>query len=481
MIRGTLAHGPWVAVASMVLAACAVGPNYTRPGVAAPAAFQGVRAQRPGGDGDGTLPSGWWRIFGDARLDSLEARIDVSSETLKAAVAAFRQARALAQYDRAGYLPIVTAGFSATRERLSRNRPQNLGAAGPYDDFVVPLDMSYELDVWGRVRRTVEGGRASAEASAADVATVRLSLQAELAMDWFQLRTVDAQERLLERTVKSYEAALELTQVRYEGGVAPEVDLAQARTQLESTRSSEIDLQEQRAQLEHAIATLVGVSAPTFDLPRTPLEATPPQIPVGLPSALLERRPDLVGAERRVAAASAQIGVARSAYLPSIALTGTGGFESAALRTLISPASVLWTLGASLSETLFDGGRRKALSEEAVAAYDGAVATYRQAALTAFEEVEDDLSALRVLSDEAETQSAAVAAAERSLVLSQTRYEGGVTTYLEVLTAQSAALANERAAVAVQGRRFVASVLLAKALGGGWSGSLAMPPPPPGS
>lgn len=449
-----------------LVAACAVGPRYTKPGVEAPAAFKEGAAQ---GVGATTLPRAWWRAFGDPQLDALEAQIDVSNETLKGALAAFRQARALARYDRAGYLPMVTAGASASRARLSPHRPQSLSPPGPYDDFQIPIDVSYEPDVWGRVRRLVEAGRASAEASAADVGAVRLSLQAELAMDYFQLRTLDAEEGLLERTVNSYETALELTRVRYQGGIAPEVDLTQARTQLESTRSAAIDLREQRAQLEHAVALLVGKPAASFALAAAPLREAPPAIPVGLPSSLLERRPDLVAAERRVAAASAQIGVARAAYLPDIALTAEGGLESAALHTLLSPQSVLWSLGASLSETIFDGGRRRAISDEAVAAYDGAVASYREAALTAFAEVEDDLAALRVLSDESDTQAAAVTAAARSLALSQARYEGGVTTYLEVLTAQSAALANGRAAVEIEGRRLLASVLLAKALGGGWS------------
>ncbi len=465
--RGGL--GRWAALAPAVLAACAAGPDYRRPDVATPPAFK--EAGPPAGGAGAPapdLPDPWWTIFGDRRLDELEARIDVSNQSLKAAQARFRAARALVQNVRADELPSVTGGLSVSRDKSSRNRPLATPTAGPYTDLLVPVDMSYEVDAWGRVRRSVEASRASAEASAADVAAIRLSLQAELAMDYLEVRSLDAEAQLLDRTVESYQDALQLTEVRYHGGIAPEVDVSQARAQLESTRTAAVDLRVQRAQLEHAIAQLTGTPPASFSLPVDPSRGRLPPVPAGLPAQVLERRPDIAVAERTVAAASAQIGVAAAARFPTIELTASGGVESAALHTLLSPASTLWSLAAGVTQALFDGGRRKAASAEAVASYDAAVAGYRQAALTALQEVEDGLVALQILAAESRTQSAAVSAAQRSLALSQARYQGGVTTYLEVLTAQSTALANERSAVQIDARRAAASVLLVKAIGGGW-------------
>ena len=314
----------------------------------------------------------------------------------------------------------------------------------------------------------MEAARASAQASAADVESVSLSLHAELAVDYFQLRTLDAEERLLNSTVAAFERALELTQNRYRGGVASAVDVAQAQTQLETTRAQAVDLQVQRSQFEHAIATLIGKPASTFSLATAPWTAPPPEVPTGLPSDLLERRPDIAGAERRVSAANAQIGVARAAYFPQINLNATGGFESTSVTNWLSGPSGFAAAGLSALVTVLDVGRRRALNEQATAAYDQSVATYRQAILTAFQEVEDNLAALRILEDEARVQDAAVAAAEHSLELSNNRYRGGVSSYLEVITAQSTALADQRAAVDILRRRMTASVLLIKALGGGW-------------
>jgi NodT family efflux transporter outer membrane factor (OMF) lipoprotein len=335
----------------------------------------------------------------------------------------------------------------------------------------LPVSASYEADVWGRVRRTVEASRAQAQASAADLESVSLSLHAELASDYFQLRELDAEEQLLTSTATAYQQALDLTQNRFKGGVASEVDVAQAQTLLETTRAQAIDVGVQRAQFEHAIAVLVGQSPSTFSLASSPLTSEPPGIPSGLPSELLERRPDVAAAERRVAAANANIGVAKTAYFPNMALTASGGFESNTITNLLSGPSGFLLAGASAMVTAFDAGRRHAVSDQARAAYDQSVANYRETVLGAFQDVEDNLAAIRILQNEAKTEQAAVEAAQHSLNLSLNRYKGGVTTYLEVITAQGLALSDERTAVQILGRRITASVLLVRALGGGWDSS----------
>jgi NodT family efflux transporter outer membrane factor (OMF) lipoprotein len=337
------------------------------------------------------------------------------------------------------------------------------------NDLVIPVDMSYEPDVWGRVRRTVEAARADAQATLADLESVSLTVHAELAVDYFQARELDAEAQLLDSTVASYVKQLELTNNRYKGGVASQVDVAQAQTQLETARAQAIDVKEQRTQFEHAIAVLVGEPASTFSLPITALNATPPVVPPGLPSELLERRPDIAATERQMASANARIGVAKAAYFPLFNLTPSTGFESTTIVNWLSSPSAFATVGASAVVTAFDVGRRRAASDQARAAYEQTVANYRQNVLVAYQEVEDNLAALRLLEDESSTQAAAVAAAEHSLALSTNRYRGGVTGYLEVITAQTAALANERASVQISGRRMVDSVLLIKALGGGWN------------
>jgi NodT family efflux transporter outer membrane factor (OMF) lipoprotein len=360
--------------------------------------------------------------------------------------------------------------MNVTRNHQSTNRPNGrLSPVNTYTDLQLPVDASYEVDVWGRVRRTVEAARANAQASAADLESVSLSLHAELATDYFALRALDAEEQLLNSTVAAYEKALELTQNRYSGGIASQVDVAQAQTQLETTRAQAIDLEVQRAQFEHAIAVLIGQPASTFKLAASPLSNTPPVVPVGLPSDLLERRPDIAGNERRMAAANAEIGIAKAAYYPAITLSATGGFESTSLTTWFNGPSGFIAGSASALVTVFDAGRRRAVTDEATASYDQSVANYQQTVLGAFQEVEDSLAALRLLEDEAKTQDAAVAAAEHSLTLSTNRYKGGVATYLEVITAQSFALSDQRTAVEIAGRRMAASVSLIKALGGGWS------------
>jgi len=321
------------------------------------------------------------------------------------------------------------------------------------------------------VRRNVESFREQAQASAADLATVNLSVHAQLALFYFQARSLDAQEQLLNSTVAQYEQALQLNQNRFQGGVGSEVEVQQAKTQLETTRAQAIDVGVARAQFEHAVAVLIGKPAGSFNLPPLPLHTPPPAIPAGVPSELLERRPDIASAERLMAAANARIGVAKAAYYPLFNLTAAGGFESGALTTLLSGPSGLWAVGASAFQTLFDGGRRRAASDQAIAVYDQTVANYRETVLTAFQQVEDNLAALRILEHEAQTQNEAVVAAQKSLDLSIQRYKGGVTSYLEVTIAQSAALADEATAVSILGRRMVAAVQLIQALGGGWDSS----------
>jgi NodT family efflux transporter outer membrane factor (OMF) lipoprotein len=453
-----------------VLSGCAVGPRYAKPAAPAPPAFKEVPLNwKTAEPKDQTAKGKWWQVFQDPQLDALEDQIDVSNQTLKSAQAQFEQARALVRINRSAQYPNVTAGVSATRSHLATNRPNGkLSPNSNYTDLQLPVDASYEVDVWGRVRKTVEAARANAQASAADLENVRLSLHAELASDYFQMRALDAEERLLNSTVAAYEKALELTRNRYSGGIASQVDVAQAETQLETTRAQAVDLGVQRAQFEHAIAVLTGQPASSFALAVSPLASAPPVVPVGLPSELLERRPDVAGNERRMAAANAQIGIARAAYFPTISLGASGGFESTSITSWFNGPSGFITAGASAIETVFDAGRRRAVSDQARAAYDQSVANYRGTVLSAFQEVEDNLAALRLLEDEAKTQDAAVASAQHSLLLSTNRYKGGVATYLEVITAQSIALTDQRVAVEIAGRRMTASVSLIKALGGGW-------------
>jgi NodT family efflux transporter outer membrane factor (OMF) lipoprotein len=466
--------------AVLQLTGCAVGPKYHTPVVEAPPAYKEVGDWKAAQPSEQNLGGEWWKIFEDPQLDALEAQVNVSNQNLKAADAQFQQARAVLRYNRADYYPTVTAGPSATRTRISANSPTSTVLRGAtYNDFVMPFDFSYQADVWGRVRKNVESYREQAQASAADLATVNLSMHADLAIDYFQARSLDAEEQLLNSTVKDYEQALELNENRFHGGIASEVDVEQAKTQLQTTRAAAIDVRVLRAQYEHAVAILIGKPPAEFSLPPLPLTAPPPHIPVSVPSELLERRPDIAAAERRVASANAQIGVAKTAYYPLINLGASGGFESSAITTLAQGPSGLWSVGLSALETVFDGGRRHSLNDQARAAYDYQVAAYREDVLAGFQQVEDNLAAVRILENEATVQEEAVAAAQRSLDLSVTRYKGGVTNYLEVITAQSAALADEVTAVNILGRRMANTVLLVQALGGGWDRS-SLPDTPEG-
>ncbi len=459
-----------LSIAVFLLGGCAVGPKYVRPSTEAPPGYKEIGDWKVAQPSDALVKGKWWETYNDPQLDALEEQVSVSNQTLKAAQAQFLQARAAVRVARAGFFPDVTAGVSASQTRQSQNRAL-FGAASPveYTDIQLPVDVAYEPDVWGRVRRTVEAARSEAQASGADLASVDLSLHAELALDYFQLRGLDSEKQLLDSTVVAYEKALELTRSRYQGGIASAVDLAQAQTQLETTRAEAVDVGVQRAAFEHAIAVLIGKPAAEFTLPSAPLMEPPPVIPPGMPSELLERRPDIAASERRVEEANAGIGVARAAYFPLVLLAGAGGVESGKISNLFQGASGFWSLAGSAAELVFDGGQRRGLTEQARAAYAQAVDQYRQTVLTAFGEVEDNLAALRILQDEAKTEEGAVAAAQHFLDLSNSRYKGGVASYLEVTTAQSAALADERTAVDILTRRMAASVLLVKALGGGWN------------
>ena len=437
----------------------------------APPAYKEIGNWKTAQPSDQNLGGNWWEIFQDPQLNTLEQQINVSNQNLKAAVAQYQEARAALRYARADYYPTITASPSATRERYSDNRPASAAGGVTFNDFAVPLTLSYETNAWGRVSKNVESYREQAQASAADLAVVNLTMHADLAVDYFAARTLDAEEKLLRDTVAQYQQALDLNDERYKGGLASEVEVEQARTILETTRAQLVDVGVARAQYEHATAVLVGKPPADFSLPPLPLTTPPPPIPVGVPSELLERRPDVAGAERRVASANAQVGLAKTAYYPLVNIFGSGGFESGSITTLLQGPSALWSVGASVAQTIFDGGRRHALNDQARAAYDSSVASYRQTVLTAFQQVEDNLAALRVLEQEAGVQATAVQSAQRSLELSNTRYEGGVTSYLEVITAQNAALSDEVTEVNILGRRMASAVLLIEALGGGWDRS----------
>ena len=464
----------------LATAACLVGPTYHRPSAPMPAAYKELaekqaalgltwKAAQPN---DAAGRGKWWTLLGDPGLDDLEEMVAVSNQTIAMAEAQYRGARALVGGVRSSLFPSIGIGVSAGRSSGVTTRSPGAGQAAPaVDSFEVPVTMSWTLDIFGRIRRSVQAGLANAQASAADLEGVRLAMQAEAAMDYLALRGLDAEIDLLNRTAAGYQTALGLTENRFKQGVVSGVDVAQAKTQLDATRAQATDLSLSRAKIEHALAVLVGKPPAEFTLPPAPLRIVAPDIPAGLPSELLERRPDIAAAERRMAAANAQIGVAVAGYFPSLGLSGTAGYLDSKLAGLFSLPNRLWSLGASLFETLFNGGQRRALKEQAVAAYDAAVADYRETVLTAFAQVEDNLAALRILAEEARYQNDAVSEAELALKLANNRYGNGVTSYLEVVTAQSTALTNERLAVELLTRRLTAGVALIEALGGGWHAS----------
>jgi NodT family efflux transporter outer membrane factor (OMF) lipoprotein len=411
----------------------------------------------------------WWEVFNDPQLNQYEERAAGVNQQLRQAMETYLAARDQVAVVRANLYPTVSAGPSFTHYRSSQNRPfAGQGGASSYNDMVLGGQAGWEPDFWGRVRRGVEQAQENAQASAADLADVDLSLQAELAADYFQLRGLDSQIDLLKRTVADLERQLDLTQRRLKGGVATDVDVAQAQTQLETVRAQLVDLQVARSIFEHAVGTIDEYNLPDFSIPFSPLNLPLPQVPTGIPSQLLERRPDIAAAERRTAAANAQIGIAISAFYPTISLGGSGGFESTHGGTWIQGPSSFWSLGAQAAELLFDAGQRHALTSQARHDYEAQAAAYRNTIFLAFEDVEDNLAQLRILHDETDVEQRAVVAAQRSFDLSNQRYKGGATSYLEVLTAEATLLSNQRTLTDLESRQFAASVQLIRALGGGW-------------
>jgi NodT family efflux transporter outer membrane factor (OMF) lipoprotein len=466
-----------LAASLVVLTACTVGPDYVRPTVEVPTAFKETDGWKPAQPRDQELKGKWWEAYNDSLLNSLEEQVNISNQNLAQAEAQYRQARALVQSARAAYFPTVSANASESRSQAPSSfsstqlQPTNPVTRGITNNYLLTLDTVWELDLWGKVRRTVESNEASAQASAADVEAARLSAQATLAQDYIQLRALDSQKQLLDDTVVAYQKSLQLTQNQYAAGVTAKVDVIQAQTQLLNTQTLAIDVGVQRAQVEHAIALLVGKPASVFSIASAPLTATLPAVPIGMPSDLLERRPDVAAGERLVAAANAQIGVAIAAYFPSLTLSASGGYQSPSWSNWLTLPSRFWAVGPQLAETLFDGGLRRAQTAQAIAAYDANVASYRQTVLTGFQEVEDNLAALRILEQEAEVQGQALQAARQAVVLTINQYKAGTVNYVNVVTVQATALTDEIAAIAIRNRRLAASVLLIKALGGGWNSS----------
>jgi NodT family efflux transporter outer membrane factor (OMF) lipoprotein len=453
----------------IILTGCAVGPDYTRPDTPVSETFkelEGWSAARPQDD----APRGqWWTVFNDPELDQLLQKLELSNQNVRAADARLRQARALADQARAGLFPTLALNASGVRSKSPSLSNAPSLATGAVNTFNANLGASWELDLWGKVRRSIEAGDAGWQASTAELEAAKLSARAALAQAYFSLRVTDATRRLLENTVAAYQKNYELTQNRYKAGVAARVEVVAAEVQLKSAQAQFIDLAVDRAQFEHAIAILVGEPPSKFSVAPASVALAMPRIPVGLPSVLLERRPDVAAAERNVAAANARIGVAKAAMFPTLSLTGSTGFRAADIANLFSTPARAWSLGASATQPLFDAGLRRSQTDQAVAVYDEDVATYRQTVLTAFQEVEDNLAALRILEQEAAMQEEVVAAARRTLELTNNQYQSGVVSYLNVIVAQTTLLANERSAAAVLGRRLTASVALVKALGGGWS------------
>jgi NodT family efflux transporter outer membrane factor (OMF) lipoprotein len=457
---------------TLAVAGCKVGPNYHTPAMPAPPAYSddghngNWAAAKPA---DGLDRGDWWSIYGDPRLNDLEQRCAKANQDIAAALHAYEQAHDIVRENRASLYPTVSIGGAATRNRISNTRPLKPTTAGQdYWDFLIPLNISWEPDLWGAVRRQIESSSANAQASAADLANMKLSLQGMLAVSFLQLRGIDLQAQLLRTTLDDYTQTLKLTESRYKGGLSTESDVEQAKAQLEETRAQLIDLGVQRAEYEHAIAVLVGESATGFHVAEDPLVGDPPSIPTGIPSELLERRPDIAAAERRVAGANALIGVAKAAYYPNVTLGATGGGESSMASSVFNSGSTMWSAGPGVNETLFDAGRRKAQVDYAIAQREQATAMYREQVLSAFRDVEDQLAALRVLADEAVVTDRAVTAAKLSTQLSTLRYKRGLVPYLEVLTNQTIELADERSAASLVARRIVASAQLQMALGGGW-------------
>lgn len=472
----------WTILASgLLFTSCTVGPKYTKPNLPAapaysekpPASFVESPDWKAAQPNDSVIRGEWWAVFNEPELPALEVQVAAANPTVRAAEASFRQARAAVRINRTSLFPSLTVGPSITSNHFSANSPTGSVTArgATFANFSLPVDLSYEADLWGRIRRAITAAREQYQASAADLENVKLSLQSELAMDYFEARSLDAQRELLDNNIDAFRRALELTQNRFNGGLASRAEVAQAETQLHQTEAQRIDIDQARAEYNHAIAVLTGKNPEDYQLPIAALKRVPPVVPTGVPSQLLERRPDIAIAERQLAAANEQIGIAKAAFYPRLVITATGGLQSGSIVNWFTWPSRLWAVGPELSQTVFDFGRRRAQLELTEAAYDEYVNRYRESSLTAFREVEDNLAALRVLEQEAAKQHDATASAENSVQLAVNRYKGGIVTYLEVITAQTIALANQRTEVDLMRRRMDASVLLIKALGGGWDTS----------
>lgn len=466
----------------LLVAGCNVGPKYVRPPVDVPPSYKELPpADYAGTDGwkvaqpqDATLHGNWWEMFKDPELDKLENQANSSNQTITEAMSNLMQARALVKEARSQYFPTGAVSPSITESRTSGNLVNGntgTGSSHTLPDYTLPFDATWVPDLWGRVRNTVAASAAAAQVSAADLGNTRLTVNAEVAVDYFDLRGQDALKELLDSTVVAYRQSLDLTKVLYETGIDSDESVAQAETQLETTQAEDTNLGILRAQYEHALATLTGKAASTFSVPVLTISSQPPAIPLGVPSQLLERRPDIAAAERTMAESNAQIGVARAAYFPTLTLSGSGGLESDSFTNWLSWPSRVWSVGAAMSETVFDAGLRRATVQQYRAAYDASVASYRQTVLSAFQQVEDNLAALRILSREIQQQDAAVNSAQRNLSLATDRYKLGIDPYLNVITAQTTLLTNEQTAVNLRIQQMTDSVQLIEALGGGWDTS----------
>jgi NodT family efflux transporter outer membrane factor (OMF) lipoprotein len=467
------------AISALLVSGCNFAPKYSRPPVVTPAAFkeltpeqarilEGWKTAEPS---ENSLRGNWWAAYGDAQLNALEEQVNLGNQTIAGALAKVSAARALTKQARSQLFPTVTTTPSVTRSRVSssRNFPTPASSSFTTTEYALPFDASWEADLWGRVRNTVRANKLEAQATVADLENVRLTVRAEVAADYFQLRALDSQKELLEAAVRAYQESLDLTKVRHQTGIASDQDVAQAETQVNTTAAQATDVGIQRAQLEHALAMLTGKAPAEFSVAPESLKTRPVAIPISVPSRLLERRPDIAAAERRVAEANAQIGVARAAYFPTVTLSGSTGYQSVKLENLVNGSGFVWSIGAAAAQTIFDAGRRRGVTEQSLANYQGTVATYRQTVLTAFQEVEDNLSTLRLIAQELQQQDAAVESSQRYLTLAQDRYKLGIDSYLNVITAQTILLANQRTAVNLRLEQLTASIQLVKALGGGWS------------
>jgi NodT family efflux transporter outer membrane factor (OMF) lipoprotein len=444
---------------ALAVAGCAGAPKYDRPAVDVPASFKELADWKIATPGDALPKGNWWSVFGDPVLQDLLAQVEISNQNLKAAEAQYRASQALVRAARAGAFPTIGARDGATRSAQGSNQSSQ---------FSIGADASWEIDLWGRVRSAVAAADATAEGASADMENARLSAKATLVQDYYQMRVAEAQRTLLEETVTGYERSVQLTTNQYNAGVVARVDVIEAETQLSAARAQLLDADIQRQQFEHAIAVLIGKPPAALTIPPAPLSAQVPALPVGVPSALLERRPDIAAAERRMAAANAQVGVARAALFPALTLSASAGLQNSSLAHLFSLPSRVWSIGPAIAMTLFDAGLRKAQTDQAIAQFDANVATYRQTVLTAFQEVEDNLAALRLLEQEAAVQAEAVKGADRVVEITLNQYRAGTVSYLNVVTAQNTAYANRRTALDIQRRRLVAAATLVKALGGGW-------------